>query len=195
MSTDSTTRASRKFFIVGIVEPTFQLKIGASNEARTRDLYLGKVSLYQLSYTRNYACYCVLKFDQFQIKFGASNEARTRDLYLGKVSLYQLSYTRKLVPGDGLEPSRPVERGILNPLCLPIPPPGQTHLYYQKSWRRVPESNRGPRICNPLHSHSANPPYLMLYKVAIPYKTIKNLERVTRLELVTYTLARYRSTS
>ena len=25
-------------------------------------------------------------------------------------------------------------------------------------WRRLPESNRGPRICNPLHSHSANAP-------------------------------------
>ena len=27
-------------------------KIGAGNETRTRDLYLGKVSLYQLSYSR-----------------------------------------------------------------------------------------------------------------------------------------------
>ena len=25
-------------------------------------------------------------------------------------------------------------------------------------WRRVPESNRCPRICNPLHNHSANAP-------------------------------------
>ncbi len=29
-------------------------------------------------------------------------------------------------------------------------------------WRRVPESNRGPRICNPLHSHSANAPYILM---------------------------------
>ncbi len=29
-----------------------------------------------------------------------------------------------MVPGAGLEPARPYERGILNPLCLPIPPPG-----------------------------------------------------------------------
>ncbi len=28
------------------------LEIGASNEVRTRDLNLGKVALYQLSYTR-----------------------------------------------------------------------------------------------------------------------------------------------
>ena len=25
-------------------------------------------------------------------------------------------------------------------------------------WRRVPESNRCTRICNPLHNHSANAP-------------------------------------
>ena len=29
------------------------LKIGASDEARTRYLHLGKVALYQMSYTRN----------------------------------------------------------------------------------------------------------------------------------------------
>ena len=30
-----------------------------------------------------------------------------------------------LVPGAGLEPARSRLRGILSPLCLPIPPPGQ----------------------------------------------------------------------
>ncbi len=29
-----------------------------------------------------------------------------------------------MVPGAGLEPARGNPRGILNPLCLPIPPPG-----------------------------------------------------------------------
>ncbi len=29
-----------------------------------------------------------------------------------------------MVPGAGLEPARSKERGILNPLCLPISPPG-----------------------------------------------------------------------
>ena len=29
-----------------------------------------------------------------------------------------------LVPGAGLEPARSCLRGILSPLCLPIPPPG-----------------------------------------------------------------------
>ena len=28
----------------------------------------------------------------------------------------------------------------------------------EKEWRRVPESNRSSRICNPLRNLSANPP-------------------------------------
>ena len=58
---------------------------GAGNESRTRDLNLGKVALYQLSYSR------IIKNTVF---FGAGNESRTRDLNLGKVALYQLSYSR-----------------------------------------------------------------------------------------------------
>ena len=30
----------------------------------------------------------------------------------------------------------------------------------KRKWRRVPESNRCTRICNPVHNHSANAPYL-----------------------------------
>ncbi len=59
-------------------------EFGAGNETRTRDLDLGKVALYQLSYARIQA-----------EDFGAGNETRTRDLDLGKVALYQLSYARK----------------------------------------------------------------------------------------------------
>jgi hypothetical protein len=36
-----------------------------------------------------------------------------------------MSLDIKLVPGAGIEPARPYERGILSPLRLPIPPPGQ----------------------------------------------------------------------
>ena len=37
-----------------------------------------------------------------------------------------------MVPGDGLEPSRSFLRGILSPLCLPIPPPGRViNLFYR----------------------------------------------------------------
>ncbi len=31
-----------------------------------------------------------------------------------------------MVPRAGLEPAQRERRGILNPLCLPIPPPGRT---------------------------------------------------------------------
>ena len=33
-----------------------------------------------------------------------------------------------MVPRAGLEPARSCLRGILNPLCLPIPPPGKNIL-------------------------------------------------------------------
>jgi hypothetical protein len=36
--------------------------------------------------------------DRISREFGAGNEARTRDLDLGKVALYQLSYTRAFHP-------------------------------------------------------------------------------------------------
>jgi hypothetical protein len=69
-------------------------KIGAGNETRTRDPDLGKVVLYQLSYSRlemlGASC-CGLSTLKF---FGAGNETRTRDPDLGKVVLYQLSYSR-----------------------------------------------------------------------------------------------------
>ena len=72
-----------------------------------------------------------------------------------------------MVPRAGLEPARSCLRGILNPLCLPIPPPGQlkAELYtlFKKVWRLRPESNRRTRICSPLHDHSApQPNYLIL---------------------------------
>ena len=66
-------------------------QIGAGNEARTRDPDLGKVVLYQLSYSRlGGLCFTALS------NFGAGNETRTRDPDLGKVVLYQLSYCRLL---------------------------------------------------------------------------------------------------
>src|SRR5690606_41658601 len=89
----------------------------------------------------------------------------------------------EVVPGAGLEPARCCQRGILNPLCLPISPPGHCDILPEVFilWRRVPEPNRDPRICHPLHSHSAHPP--------------SRLGRETRFELATPTLARLCSTS
>ncbi len=95
---------------------------GAAEESRTLDLYLGKVSLYQLSYCRKNwrrepesnrpTRICNPVHNRFAIaplynltkkgkrlafpsyETGAAEESRTLDLYLGKVSLYQLSYCR-----------------------------------------------------------------------------------------------------
>ena len=56
---------------------TRRINIGAGNEARTRYLHLGKVALYQMSYTR---------------KFGASGRNRTNDTRIFSPLLYLLSY-------------------------------------------------------------------------------------------------------
>ncbi len=45
-----------------------------------------------------------------------------------------------MVPEAGLEPAQPEDRGILSPLCLPIPPLRQI---FVKNWRRHPDSNWG----------------------------------------------------
>ena len=55
----------------------FGQKNGAVDEARTRDLHLGKVALYQLSYYRMY---------------GALGRNRTTDTLIFSQLLYRLSY-------------------------------------------------------------------------------------------------------
>jgi hypothetical protein len=76
---------------------------GAGEESRTLDLNLGKVALYQLSYSRVAGtCDYLRFFTAFQDNLllrrltnsGAGEESRTLDLNLGKVALYQLSYSR-----------------------------------------------------------------------------------------------------
>ncbi len=82
-----------------------------------------------------------------------------------------------MVPGAGVEPARCCHRGILSPLRLPISPPG--HIVrvdlYDQVWRLNPESNRGTRLCRPLHHHSAiqpkcfaNPDLILLLKLKTP---------------------------
>ena len=50
-----------------------------------------------------------------------------------------------MVPGAGLEPARPYERGILNPLCLPISPPGQRGVLTKSKLVMLSEYGGGPR--------------------------------------------------
>ncbi len=84
------------------------------------------------------------------------------------------------VPRAGLEPAQPKGRGILNPLV-------STDFTTWAFMEARPESNRGTRICNPLHDHSAN--------ALSTAQSLKRLERETRLELATPTLARLCSTN
>ena len=67
----------------------------------------------------------------------------------------------KMVPEAGLEPARPKERQILNLLCLPISPLGQSAFASaaKELWRRDPESNRTSWICNPEHNRFAITPF------------------------------------
>ena len=66
-------------------------KHGASDEARTRYLHLGKVALYQMSYTR---MFCPERGDSLR-DFGASGRNRTNDTRIFSPLLYQLSYRGK----------------------------------------------------------------------------------------------------
>ena len=69
-----------------------------------------------------------------------------------------------------------------------------------KIWRRDPESNWARRICNPLHNRFAIAPKNAndkTRKFVLSKEQVRSLkmERETRLELATSTLARLRSTN
>ena len=42
-----------------------------------------------------------------------------------RIEKFDHAISNVMVPRAGLEPARSCLRGILSPLCLPIPPPGQ----------------------------------------------------------------------
>ena len=71
------------FFAKKSVSPEWTHR-GASDEARTRYLHLGKVALYQMSYTRKYVV--------AQPQRGAQGRNRTSDTRIFSPLLYQLSY-------------------------------------------------------------------------------------------------------
>ena len=50
-----------------------------------------------------------------------------------------------MVPGAGLEPARCYQRGILNPLCLPISPPGLRGLVFRPGYCLVKAIGGGTR--------------------------------------------------
>ena len=52
----------------------FSKKNGADDEARTRYLHLGKVALYQMSYTRNNRCYYNTRWEKVKNKIEKSRK-------------------------------------------------------------------------------------------------------------------------
>jgi len=74
-------------------------------------------------------------------------------------------------------------------------------LILRATWRRGPESNWAGRICNPLHNRFATAPTSLPDQPATNSRkreagdSLGILERETRLELATSTLARLRSTN
>jgi hypothetical protein len=104
-----------------------------------------------------------------------------------------------MVPGAGLEPARPYERGILNPLCLPISPPGQRGDLYKYKLVLIRIFGGGTRSRTEIHGFAirciANLPFRHSAKYLITNFYLKKLERETRFELATPTLARLCSTT
>ena len=89
---------------------------------------------------------------------------------------------------------------LTSPLRLPVPPPGQAAWQNKevlrkckRDWRLRSESNRRTRLCRPLHNHSATQPGNSRCRWSVSGG--KCLERETRLELATPTLARLCSTN
>gem|GEM_PF-2302462 len=205
----------------GISSRTGQhLQNGAGNETRTRDLNLGKVALYQLSYSRmRPECYritrshtssfmlettCFLLHDvvfrtpappaaagekhgplRGRDESGAGNETRTRDLNLGKVALYQLSYSRSVTLPWRAEA-----------LGLPADRFRALRQRFRSCLRRLPKNRHcgvSPSLRQPF---SRLPQCLSAAKKKRPTASAGIfLERETRLELATSTLARLRSTN
>ena len=84
--------------------PKSRVKNGASDEARTRYLHLGKVALYQMSYTR---IFLGVPRKVSLAGDGASGRNRTNDTRIFSPLLYQLSYRGKWRLGRDLNPRPP----------------------------------------------------------------------------------------
>ena len=115
---------------------SFPCIFGAGKESRTLDLNLGKVALYQLSYSRilltlliNYQSESVsLKLYRYFLLRTIANQKNLPTLF----SFYDF--------------------------IRPHPEAVKTCCDCNRNWRRGPESNRTNRICNPGHNRFATAP-------------------------------------
>ena len=96
-----------------------------------------------------------------------------------------------MVPGVGLEPTQRERRGILNPLCLPIPPSGLGIEIGGAFRSRTGLDGFAIRYITALLTRRN----LLALQPTSAIADVLNLERETRLELATPTLARSCSTN
>ena len=112
-----------------------------------------------------------------------------------------------MVPGAGLEPARCYQRGILNPLCLPISPPGHWVAFQRgvrrRTWCGVADYGGGTRSRTEIHGFAIRCIAILPFRLwlrcderpSTANATFEKLERETRFELATPTLARLCSTN
>ena len=115
-------------------------------------------------------------------RHGAENEARTRDPNLGKVVLYQLSYFR--IESEEEETRTPTPRGTAT----------SKQRVYHSATSPFPITKRWwcPRQESNLHASQ----HTHLKRARLPIPPLgQDMERKTRLELATPTLARLCSTN
>jgi hypothetical protein len=103
-----------------------------------------------------------------------------------------------MVPGAGIEPAQHCCRGILSPLCLPIPPPGHRMLAYAKRSCDL-EDGGVTRSRTGLDGFAIHCITALLSRLPVSLSHFKlvtfKMERKRRLELPTPTLARLCSTN
>ncbi len=98
-----------------------------------------------------------------------------------------------MVPGAGIEPARPLGREILSLLCLPIPPPGHrgSTEVDADNCKEVHDSGGASRNRTGVDGFAIRSITTLLSRRL----SCKLLERETRFELATPTLARSCSTN
>ena len=118
---------------------SFPYKYGAGKESRTLDLNLGKVALYQLSYSR-------ISPASANVSIGTNQQASN---YIAIFWLHSIA-GQKI---NQLTTIHPPRSGRCKDLAGSCRIDGTNRI-----WRRGPESNRTNRICNPGHNRFATAP-------------------------------------
>ena len=92
---------------------------GAGDEGRTRDIQLGRLTLYQLSYSR-----ILVAGEGFEpTTFGLWARRATRLLYPATLYIIFYNFVKKWCLGRESNPHDQKDHRILSPVRLPVPPP------------------------------------------------------------------------